>query len=65
MKTLQQKLIFGLATLALIAATMLRLYPGNETLARKVNEYEGQHRIAKVNEYEGQHRVAGDPSQWG
>jgi hypothetical protein len=20
---------------------------------------------AKVNEYEGQHRVAGDPSQWG
>jgi hypothetical protein len=26
------------------------------TTARKVNEYEGQHR--KVNEYEGQHRVA-------
>jgi hypothetical protein len=33
---------------------------------RKVNEYEGQHRVAE-NEYEGQHRVAqaGDPSQWG
>ena len=27
-------------------------------VGRKVNEYEGQHRMAKVNEYEGQHRVA-------
>ncbi len=65
MKTLQYKLTLGLAALAMLTATLLNLYPGNNTLARKVNEYEGQHRVAKVNEYEGQHRVAGDPSQWG
>jgi hypothetical protein len=65
MKTLHHKLTLGIATLALIAAS---LGPGigNGALARKVNEYEGQHRVAKVNEYEGQHRsVTGDPSQWG
>ena len=52
MKTLPQKLLLGLATLALLAAS-LGLSDGDRALARKVNEYEGQH------------RVAGDPSQWG
>lgn len=76
MKTRQQKLLLGLATLALLVASLglptgdsdltrkVNEYEGQH-LARKVNEYEGQHRVAKVNEYEGQHRVAGDPSQWG
>jgi hypothetical protein len=76
MKTLQQQLLLGLATLALLVAG-LGLSAGNSVMMRKVNEYEGQHRVvkvneyegqhrvAKVNEYEGQHRVAGDPSQWG
>lgn len=64
MKTLQHKVILGLAALALIAAGF-GLGATEGTLARKVNEYEGQH-LAKVNEYEGQHRnVSGDPSQWG
>lgn len=64
MKTLQHKVILGLAALALIAASF-GLGASEGTLARKVNEYEGQH-LAKVNEYEGQHRnVNGDPSQWG
>jgi len=63
-KTLQHKVILGLAALALIAASF-GLGASEGTLARKVNEYEGQH-LAKVNEYEGQHRnVNGDPSQWG
>lgn len=76
MKTLQHKLLLGLAALALIAASF-GLGASEGTLARKVNEYEGQHlarkvneyegqHLAKVNEYEGQHRnVSGDPSQWG
>lgn len=64
MKTLQHKVILGLAALALIAASF-GLGASEGTLARKVNEYEGQH-LAKVNEYAGQHRnVNGDPSQWG
>ena len=64
MKTLQHKVILGLAALALIAASF-SLGASEGTLARKVNEYEGQH-LAKVNEYESQHRnVNGDPSQWG
>ena len=64
MKTLQHKVILGLAALALIAASF-GLGASEGTLARKVNEYEGQH-LAKVNEYEDQHRnVNGDPSQWG
>lgn len=64
MKTLQHKVILGLAALALIAASF-GLGASEGTLARKVNEYEGQH-LAKVNEYESQHRnVNGDPSQWG
>jgi hypothetical protein len=50
--------------LALLATSVF--LAKDATLSRKVNEYEGQHRIAKVNEYEGQYRVAlaGDPSQW-
>lgn len=76
MKMLQHKVILGLAAFALLAAS-LGLGAGVGTLARKVNEYEGQHltrkvneyegqHLAKVNEYEGQHRnVHGDPSQWG
>lgn len=39
--------------LAALLATSV-LVSVSPTLARKVNEYEGQHR--KVNEYEGQHR---------
>ncbi|MEZ4735362.1 MAG: hypothetical protein R3E79_50360 [Caldilineaceae bacterium] len=59
------KLSLSLAILAL-AATTLSVYAEEESLTRKVNEYEGQHRIGKVNEDEGQHgSVTGDPSQWG
>jgi len=81
MNTLRRKIVLGLATLALTAAS-LGLGASDATLARKVNEYEGQHfarkgsfditeskgqhRTRKVNEYEGQHlALSGDPSQWG
>ena len=59
MNKIQKTILLGL-----MAATVL--LAKDAPLSRKVNEYEGQHRIAKVNEYEGQHRVAlaGDPSQW-
>ena len=79
MNTLRRKLYFGLAILALAAAS-LGLGADRDATARKVNEYEGQHfakkgsfditeaegQARKVNEYEGQHRsISGDPSQWG
>jgi hypothetical protein len=52
---MRSKLQFGIVMLFLVAvmATPLFLQGENLELARKVNEYEGQH--LKVNEYEGQH----------
>jgi hypothetical protein len=53
MNTLRMKIALGLAALAITAAS-LGIGADSDALARKVNEYEGQH-IVKVNEYEGQH----------
>ncbi len=66
MNTLRTKISLGLATLAIAAASLgFGGYP-TDAIARKVNEYEGQHFARKVNEYEGQHfALAGGPSQWG
>ncbi len=62
-----QRIVLVLAALILAAATLggtanplarkVNEYEGQH-FARKVNEYEGQHFARKVNEYEGQHRVA-------
>lgn len=52
MNTVRKLTLAGL----LAASVLVSVSP---TLARKVNEYEGQHRYSverKVNEYEGQHR---------
>lgn len=62
MKLAKGKIALGaLGSLALLAALTVATgsnpTPANSE-ARKVNEYEGQHRlVAKVNEYEGQHRL--------
>lgn len=69
MKTLRTKIAFGVAAL-IVAAASLGFSPADDAIARKVNEYEGQH-IAKkgsfdITEVDGQPiALAGDPSQWG
>ena len=51
-----QRIVLALAAALSFAAVTLSA--STSPLARKVNEYEGQHFARKVNEYEGQHRVA-------
>jgi hypothetical protein len=50
MNTLRRKIYFGLATLA-IAAASLGLGADSKATARKVNEYEGQH-VAKKGSFD-------------
>ena len=52
-----RKLQLGIVLLLLVAAIASPLFVQgtNMDVARKVNEYEGQHLTRKVNEYEGQH----------
>lgn len=66
MNKLRTKIALGLATLAVAAASLAPVMelpsrripvPDPNPVARKVNEYEGQHFARKVNEYEGQHFV--------
>jgi hypothetical protein len=54
MNTLRTRITLAIAILTLAAAS-LGFSPAGEAIARKVNEYEGQHFARKVNEYEGQH----------
>lgn len=64
MKTLKKKLVASVLGGMLMLSAVAGISAANvtsgaeETVSRKVNEYEGQH-FAKVNEYEGQHRIAG------
>ena len=61
MKNLKKKLILGVAgglmILSAVAGVVTVTGNGPLNTQAKVNEYEGQHRVAKVNEYEGQHRA--------
>lgn len=65
MKTLKKKIVAGVLGGMLMLSAVAGISAANvttgveQTQARKVNEYEGQH-LAKVNEYEGQHRIVGD-----
>lgn len=78
MKTLRMKIALGLAALAVVAAS-LGLGTDGGVLARKVNEYEGQHlakkgsfditgidsQLAKKGSFDiTEIALAGDPSQW-
>ena len=59
-----RKISLSIILLVLVAALLSPLFISGENadVARKVNEYEGQHMtseedvLSKVNEYEGQHR---------
>jgi hypothetical protein len=62
MNIMRSKLQFGIVMLLFVAVMAIPLFVQGENLelARKVNEYEGQHLTddelaRKVNEYEGQH----------
>ena len=65
LKTLKKKIVAGVLGGMLMLSAVAGISAANvtagaeQTQARKVNEYEGQH-LAKVNEYEGQHRIVGD-----
>jgi hypothetical protein len=57
MKNLRKTVVFALLVVVILVAAVA------PAAARKVNEYEGQHRIAAEGD-PSQWSLVGDPSQW-